>query len=116
MNLSNHKQRDIIICLPKTTSWHDYQDELDRAERGELLNFKVRYFPTNSSPGCRCYICHDGEIKGYHLIHMFSTGKFECTSTGRVWQGRFIQRTGKFHKITPVKHQSFRGWKYSDTL
>jgi len=102
---------DIVVTIPKTVNWSDYEKELEAAEKGSILNFKVRAFP-KTSIGNRCYICYNDNIIGYHFISKFSEKDFQCQITGKFWQGKFIERTGKFHKINPVPMKGFRGYKY----
>jgi hypothetical protein len=103
--------KDIIITIPKTIKWEDYLKELKAAEQGEILNFKVRSFP-NTGPGKRCYVVHDGHIKGYMIITGMSEKSFNCTTTGKHWSGKFIERTGKFYALKPIEMQGFRGFRY----
>lgn len=103
----------IIITLPKYVDWFEYQKELLAASKGEILNFKVSNFPTEVGPGDKCYLVHDGVIRGYHFISGFSEEEFTCTTTGQKWKGKFIQRTGTFtylKEVLPMK--GFQGWKY----
>ena len=37
---------------------------------------------------------------------------FDCTTTGEHWEGKFIQRTGGFHKIDPIPMKGFQGFRY----
>ena len=102
---------DIIVTVPKTISWEEYLKELSKAEQGETMNFKVTHMP-KVEKGDKCYICHDGEIKGYMLISGTSNKSFDCTTTGKHWDGNFIERTGKFFDIKPIKMKGFRGFRY----
>lgn len=74
--------QDIIITIPKSISWNDYSRELDAASNGSILNFKVPFFP-KTSIGNKCYVLHDGFIKGYHIISGLSEKDFNCTTTGK---------------------------------
>lgn len=104
--------QDIVITIPKTISWSEYEKELAAAEKGETLNFKVRHFP-KTKPGNRCYVCHDGSIKGWMEISKLSEKEFECTTTGKTWKGKFVERSGKFNKLDePIPMTGFRGFKY----
>ena len=111
----NFDKRDIVITIPKRIKWSDYQKELEKAESGEILNFKVPNFP-NTSPGCKCYIIHDGIIKGWMNITGMSEKNFKCSTTGKKWSGKFIERSGKFYKIKPIKIQGFMGYRYFDEI
>jgi hypothetical protein len=35
---------------------------------------------------------------------------FKCSTTGREWTGKFIQRTGKFFEIEPIPMRGFQGF------
>ena len=103
--------KDIIITIPKNILWDDYQKELKKAENGEIMNFKVSNFP-KTEKGCKCYLCHDGFIKGYMIICGMEEKEFNCTTTGKLWRGKFIQRTGKFYSIDPIPCKGFQGFRY----
>jgi len=104
---------DIIITIPKSTSWEEYQKELDLAENGEyVLNYQCRYFPRHTKTGERCYVAHEGKIKGFMIISGFSSKPFTCTTTGKKYKGNFIQRTGKFYKVEEKPFRSFRSFRY----
>lgn len=104
--------RDIIVTIPKSISWEEYKKELEAVKDGsKVLNFKTPNLP-KSSVGNRCYILHDGEIKGWMKIVGFSEEEFECQVTGKQWKGKFIQRSGPFHYITPIEMKGFQGFRY----
>jgi hypothetical protein len=103
--------RDIIITIPKSIEWSEYQKELAEAERGGILNFKVSQFP-NTAKGRKCYLVYDGNILGYMIISGMSEKEFTCTTTGKAWKGKFIERSGKFFPITPIPMRGFQGFRY----
>lgn len=104
--------RDIAITIPKSTRWEDYEEELAAARAGEVLNFKVRQFP-RTEPGRRCYVVHDGAVRGWMHISGLSEKAFTCTTTGKRWEGKFIERTGEFHPLEePVPMKGFMGFRY----
>ncbi len=103
---------DIIITIPKIIKWKEYEKELKRAESGEILNFKVPFFP-KVEVGSKCYILYDGYIRGYMFISGLSQKKFACTTTGKIWNGKFIERTGKFFKLNNlIRMTGFQGFRY----
>ena len=113
METLNYRDLGIIVTLPQDIEWLDYQKELLGAASGETLNFKVGSFPSKVGPGARCYLTHRGYIKGYHIISGFSEKEFVCTTTGKRWTGRFIERTGRFHYIEEkIPYKGFQGWRY----
>lgn len=106
---------DIIITIPKSIKWEDYEKELDAAANGAILNFKVNNFP-KTKPGNKCYVCYNGFIVGYHIISGMSTKEFTCTTTHNLWNGKFIERTGQFNKIEPIPMKGFQGFRYFNNV
>jgi hypothetical protein len=107
--------KDIAITLPAKTNWSEYQKELDLVkDYSHVLNFKVPNFPTKSGKGQKCYLNYQGNIIGWMEITGFSEEEFDCEVTGKDWKGKFIQRSGPFHKIDPISMKGFRGFKYVD--
>lgn len=103
---------DIIITIPKSINWEDYQKELDAVKDGsKVMNFKVNNFP-KTKPGNKCYLLYNGFIRGWMEIVGLSTDVFTCTTTGKEWNGKFIQRSGLFHKIEPIPMKGFQGFRY----
>lgn len=103
---------DIIVTVPKSISWEEYQKEIDAVKDGnQVMNFKVNHLP-KTNIGNRCYIVYDGAIRGWMEIVGLSDKGFTCTTTGRVWDGKFIQRSGPFHNIEPIPMKGFQGFRY----
>lgn len=107
----------IAITLPATIEWSDYQKELDAVKDGkQVLNFKVSFLPKKEKRDLikKCYLVWRGYIIGWQRVCGFiENTEFNCTTTGKQWNGNFIQRTGEFHKLdTPIEMSGFRGWKY----
>ena len=106
------EDKDIIVTLPKKIKWEEYQKELKNAEKGDILNFKVNSFP-KTKVGNKCYLLHDGEIKGYMKISGLKEKDFTCTTTGKKWKGKFIERTGKFYELKEkIQMKGFQGYRY----
>lgn len=104
--------RDIIITIPKNITWQDYKKEIDKVKDGSsVMNFKVNHFP-KTSVGNRCYLLYDGAIRGWMEIVGFSEEPFKCSTTGREWSGKFIQRSGPFYEIDPIPMKGFQGFRY----
>lgn len=108
------ESKDIVITIPQNTDWSVYQKELDAAENGDMMNFKVPNLPKQTEIGNKCYLCYKGQIIGYMKISGLSKDGFTCTTTGKKWNGNFVQRTGKFHKIEPIPYKGFQGYRYID--
>jgi hypothetical protein len=109
-------ERSLIITLPSTTSWKDYEKELRKAANySHVLNFKVHNFPKGIHKGDRCYVVHNGLIKGWMEIVGFSEEPFVCTTTNKQWDGKFIQRSGPFHYLQEtIPYKGFQGFRYFD--
>lgn len=104
--------RDIVITLPKSVTWSDYELELEKAAAGDIMSFKVANFPKTEA-GCRCYVVHDGHVRGWMRIVGLSEKTFKCTTTGKQWSGKFVDRSGKFNEISePVPMKGFQGFRY----
>jgi len=105
--------KDIVITLPAKVEWVDYVKELDMVENnGGTLNFKVSKFPKDAHAGNKCYVVHQGFIRGYMYISGFSEKKFMCEITHEKWVGKFIERTGKFYYTKPEPMKGFQGFRY----
>ena len=112
----NSASRHIIITIPKSNDWNTYLKEIDVAnQKGEVLNYKVNHLP-KTSIGCKCYIVHNGTIKGYHYISSLVSKNFTCTTTGKQWSGNFIERSGPFYPIKEIPMKGFMGFKYTEDL
>lgn len=104
--------RDIIITLPKSIKWEDYEKELETVKNwSEVMNFKVNNFP-KTSKGCKCYLIHNGVIKGWMEIVGLTEKEFYCSTTGKEWKGKFIERSGPFNYIEPIPMKGFQGFRY----
>lgn len=111
--IEDSQKRNIIITIPSTTKWEDYQKELDLVKHGSyVMNFKVSQYPKQTDVGQKCYICYKGNIIGYMFIIGFEEKTFECHTTGKPYTGKFIQRSGEFYKIEPIPMKGFQGFRY----
>jgi hypothetical protein len=107
--------RDIIITIPANIDWKTYTQELNKVkDYKNVMNFKVPNFPVHSGKGKKCFLNYNGNIIGWMEIVGFSEEEFTCSTTGRKWKGKFIQRAGPFHPINPIPMKGFRGFKYLD--
>lgn len=109
-------ERSLIITLPSTTKWSDYENELRKAANYKhVLNFKVHNFPNGIHKGDKCYIVHNGYVMGWMEIVGFSEEPFVCTTTNKKWDGKFIQRSGPFHYLKEkIPYKGFQGFRYFD--
>ena len=110
------EKKDIIITLPSKIEWSDYEKELDAVkDESQIMNFKVPFLPKQQPD--KVYLCYRGNIIGWmKCCGMINDKKFDCTTTGEHWEGKFIQRTGEFHKIDPIPMKGFRGFKYFNNI
>lgn len=107
---------DIIITIPKSVSWETWLAEAEavEADPDACLNFRVANKPKSAGPGDKCFVVHDGFIRGYHVIkHIADRPGFQCQTTGKHWApGTYIMRSGKFHRVKPMSFDGFQGWRY----
>lgn len=118
-----HGEKDLCIAvtIPSSVDWNDYEREIDAVRDGShCMNFKVPFLPAKERRDRigRCYIVHRGKVKGWQRVCGFVEGKrFTCTTTGKEWEGNFIQRTGEFHRLgKDVGMKGFRGWRWFDPV
>lgn len=106
----------LLITIPKTIKWEDYVKEIE-AVRDETMemNYKVSSKPGRVSAGDRCYICHNGFIKGWMRISSIEFRQsFDCATTKNHWDaGWYVSRSGEFHPLNPeVPQKGFMGYRY----
>jgi hypothetical protein len=105
-------RRNWAVTVPKTVAWSAYEKELTAAAAGADLNYRVRGFPKAMKIGDRCYIVHDGRVRGWMTISSLTEkpDPWQCETTGAVWPaGKYLVRTGKFHPIDGPEMTGFRG-------
>ena len=109
-----HKNHSIIITLPSSETWENYEKELAKVKNyNNVMNFKVHNFPKGINKGDKCYVVHKGLIKGWMEIVGFSEKEFKCTTTGKMWKGKFIERSGPFHYLVDkIPMKGFQGYRY----
>ena len=104
---------DWLITIPKTIRWSDYEKELATVSDGSsVMNYKTRYIPKGMASGDRCFIVHDGRVRGWmEVVGIESRDKpWRCTTTGALWPaGQYIQRSGEFHEVDGPEYTGFRG-------
>lgn len=111
------EMKALLITIPSNIEWSEYQKEIDAVKDGKMeMNFKCSHFPQEVTVGDRCYVCYRGNILGWMRISSFREKSFNCATTGTPWSGKFIGRSGKFHKINPVPYKGFQGFRYIDDL
>lgn len=110
------QKRSIIITLPSSVTWKNYEDELKNVENyKQVLNFKVSHFPKGIHAGDKCYVVHQGFVKGWMEIVGFSEKQFTCSTTKKKWDGKFIERSGPFHYLNEkIPYKGFQGFRYFD--
>lgn len=102
---------DWAITIPKKILWSTYQNELNAAERGAILNYKLPG-PVMAEKGDRIFVVWNGLVRGWmaalDVVHWPSG--FTCKTTGNYWDpGHYLQRTGKFHHTDGPEMKGFQG-------
>lgn len=112
--IEKEESRSIVITLPSNISWEEYEKELAKVENGKnVLNFKVSQFPKGVKIGDRCYLVHQGYVVGWMSIAGLSEKQFKCSTTGKTWDGKFIERSGPFHYLKEkIPMKGFQGFRY----
>lgn len=111
--LNEGKRNALLITLPSSIKWEDYEKELKTVEdESQVMNFKVPILPKDTSNIKRVYLLYKGNIVGWQKFVGTSDKPFKCTTTDNNWDGKFLQRTGPFHKIDPIPCVGFRGFRY----
>lgn len=105
---------DWAITVPKTTKWEDYEKELTvvQEEKVEML-FKVPPRFKAAEPNDRCFVVHDGLVRGWMLVTGIARvfEHWQCTTTGKSWgPGTYLKRSGHFHRMPGrIKMKGFQG-------
>ena len=108
---------DVIITIPKTTSWQEYEKEIAAcaANAAVMMCYKVHNTPRNAKEGDRCYVVYCGRIIGWmNICHIGWLDRWRCTTTQKLMDDDYyICRSGKFHYLPEnIPMKSFRGWRY----
>ncbi|WQJ53769.1 MAG: hypothetical protein [Wendovervirus sonii] len=111
---SNDVEIALMVTIPKKIKWEDYLKEINAVKDGtQEMNFKVSSKPTKVSVGDKCFLCHDGYVKGWMRISSISKKAFQCTTTGKQWdEAWYVGRSGEFHPIEGFQQKGFMGYKY----
>jgi|ERR1039458_6199952 hypothetical protein len=104
---------DIVITIPASIDWSEYKKEIDTVKDGSnVMNFKISNFPKRTKEGCKCYLCYKGNIIGWMKIVGMREKEFTCSTTGKKFKGKFIERSGTFNYIEPIQMKGFQGFRY----
>lgn len=124
---------DVAITIPKTTSWETWLEEArsassgcgrtrETAKGGEPFGNaqgKLRYHigrkPKKLRAGERCFVLHDGFLRGFHYVKKISYScGLKCEVAGKSWpEGYYLVRSGRFFQLEdPIAMKGFRGFRY----
>lgn len=124
--------KDIIVTWPKDRPLQSYLDELEKAARdNKVINYRVHKPPGGvigenvvsvsfrySAKPPRCYMVHDGYIRGYNdVLEVTYKGRGDVTDpiTGQGMRaGWYIVRNPKWHPINLIPMSGFQGFRYFD--
>lgn len=106
---------DIIVTWPKSRTLSSYLFELEHAELcDEVIGYKVRY-KARVEKGDRCYMVHDGAIRGWTEIHGVEWGDefWNPHKQSYMGIGWFVVRSPVWHPLAdPLPMKGFRGFRY----
>ena len=113
-DIAKEESRAIVIPPPSNIEWSDYEKELATVSDGrQSLNFKVSNFPKGIKVGSKCYLVHRGFVVGWMRVSGMSEKTFRCSTTGKTWSGKFIERSGPFHyRDEEIPMKGFQGFRY----
>ena len=109
---------DIVVTWPKSRTLDSYLEELERAvDLGLEINFRVSSFPKQKVD--RCFVVHDGAVRGWNRILRLEwiadkkVSRVRNDSWAGFWPaGYYIVRDPEWHSIEPVPMKGFQGWRY----
>lgn len=105
----------IVMTWPKSRPLESYLEELRKAEeQGLTIHFRVPSLPEIPF-GARCYMVHDGYVRGWLVTLGFSDGTGVTDPiTGEPWpKGKYIVRNPHWTPLEyPKRMKGFRGWRY----
>lgn len=113
-------KRDIVVTWPKSRPLSSYLDELLKAyAQGLEINYRVSRLPQldfaawEERPG-RCYMVHDGAVRGYNEINRFThRSDVRDPISGELMRpGYYIVRDPRWIPITPIPMAGFQGWRW----
>lgn len=121
-------KRDIVATWPKSRPLRSYLDELLLAERDGLeINFRIANpphweFGVLRDRPARCYMVHDGLIRGYNeILYATYRGPGEVArvandSFAGFWPaGHYIVRDPRWYGCPRRAMRGFQGWRWLDT-
>lgn len=120
------KPVDIVVTWPKTRTLDSYLTELKNAARSrQLINYRVARRPSWDfgalrDRNARCYMVHDGAIRGYNYIQYVTwRGPNEVSRVANdAWagfwpEGWYIVRSPIWcEEKEPILMKGFQGWRW----
>lgn len=104
---------DIVVTLPASVAWEDYSRELNAvSDWSQVMRFKVPTLP-KVVPGDRCYLVWRGSVRGWMAVVGVCEEAFKFSTTGRMWTGKFVERSGPFHLSAGPSMKGFQGYRYA---
>lgn len=117
--------RDLIVTWPKGRALNSYLLELRKAEADGLqINYRVSQRPKLSSlrwdgRRARCYMIHDGYVRGYNEILAIEyrergeVSRVRSDAWAGYWpEGWYLVRHPKFVQVKLAEMKGFQGFRY----
>lgn len=109
---------DIVLTWPKHRTYESYKEQLKLADsRGDQILFRVSSFPARSQAGDRVYMVHDGLVRGWSKLLLFTDDDRprDPVSGELMDPGKYIVRSAKWHELPgPLpKMRGFQGFRYA---
>lgn len=102
---------DWAITIPKHVRWEDYEQELEAAAAGAVLNYRTAR-KVGVRPRDRVFVVWNGRVRGWHKAvgTVFLEHGLTCETTNRAWSpGWYVQRSGPFSPVDGPDMAGFRG-------
>lgn len=106
--------RDIVVTWPKGRTLESYVTELKKAERaGLVINYRVANLPRELPS--RCYMVHDGFVRGYTTVIEMGERDDVRDPLSREFMrpGLYIVRRPRWFPLAEdIPMRGFQGWRY----
>lgn len=121
------KPIDIVATWPKSKPLETYLEELRKATAlDQVINYRVANRPgwefgaLRERPA-RCYMVHDGQVRGYceiKYVAEFGIGEVARVASDAFagfWPaGTYIVRDPRWRSVEPIPLRGFQGWRWFD--
>lgn len=103
---------DIVVTIPKRSIGEFHREWIDLKNSSLLCKyFKLHQKPRDLKVGDHVYFVIDGKVRFKSKFIGYSSGEFNCMTTGNNWDGFFI-KCNDFEEYNGPNANGFRGFRY----